>query len=579
MASRIKQFMSKYANTWDESAFSSNREGDAQPGTDVPCEKDQAWNILHQLLTGPSTAFTVHPPDNQVLYGSDPGFGYGSGAPSRPPSRANNRSPLSSMAEITTGGYGVTSAQQQEDDDLKKAIAASLSTPQTPQPGSGPLQAPQQESGITGASISNAQFGPANRPEYDPNEWAMIQLKQNDPDPDPTRRTRTEGVPVFLRCRSEQMWKHHRVGGLLTVLHSIPATRNAFLRIGDEPAYGYGHDSEWWQGKPILPPETQNLQERWVSEGQNGANYLPPWKDELHRLMAFLDSTERSYGTADILSICRPDGVGDSGNAEVDFFESYTTELSMSNGNNANGVVTDRTLTTTAVVGSIGEDEPAMIHNLTHLDWTLGREALAGTESLYDIWDLMFFPDADDLPSRAAAITHPAEVIVFRFADEEGFEQPIQVSETFYIDRYMQENRDKVWQNLLDSQAISTAFKKSAALERSLTQWVNPKTQRSVDRRLLIKKSIEECQQKIARIKNRAAWAEHETKPSNPDEFYVSEHHGEPTLKEDELELVQYYEGKIRKMEKYLADMENTLNSEYFDPPTGLVAAVLLMCL
>lgn len=563
-----QQFKSKYGSAWDESAFSSNREGDLAASTDVPCEHESTLETLAEFLTNCPTAFIVHPADDQVLYGSDPGGYYTSGAPSRPPSRANNRSPLSRMTDIAASGYGANTAQQQEDEDLKKAIEESLSTAQTPQATSAPLppQVTQQESGITSSSLTNPQFGPANRPEYDPNEWAMVQLKHNDPDPDPARRTRAEGVPVFLRCRSEETWKHHRVGGLLTVLHSIPAARNALLRIGDEPAYGYGNDPEWWKGKPILPPETQHLKERWVSEGQDGSSYFPPWKDELHRVMAFLDATERSYGTADILSVCRPDGMGDSGNAEADFFDSYSTECYVTKGHDANGPVLDRILTTSAISGILGDDEPAAIHNLTHLDSNLGREALAGAENLYDVWDLLFFPDSDDFPSRAAAITHPAEVIVFRFLDEEGFEQPIQIPETFYIDRYLEQNRDKIWRNLLDLQVISAAFKKSSELERSLTQWVNPNNQHTSDRRVLIKKSIEQCQRLIFRIKNRAAWVGHEMKPFHPDNFYLPDHHEEPTLEKEELDMVQYYEGKIRQLEKSLSDIENTLNSECLDP-------------
>ncbi|KAM7209229.1 hypothetical protein V8F20_000567 [Naviculisporaceae sp. PSN 640] len=555
------QFRSKYSPGWDENAFNSSREGDVAAGIGTPCEYDPTWEMLSQLLTQYSAAFTLDPPDDNqvVLYGSDPGFNYG---PSRPPSRAHSRSPLSSMAEMATGSYGVKTAQEQEEEDIRRAVTESL---RSSQPTSGPLQAPQQESGITGASLpspSKPEFGPANRTRSDGYEWDMVRdhKKQKLSDPDPISRKRTEGVPVFLRCRAEEKWKHHRVGGLLMVLHSIPAARNALLRIGDEPAYGYGNDPGWWRGKPILPPETKILHDRWLAEGNPESGYLPPWTDELHRLMAFLDLTERSYGTADILSLCRPDGVGDSGNPEVDFFESYTTELTIANGHDTSGVIGDRTLITTARVGSIGQGEPAMIHNLAHLDWTLGREALAGTESLYDIWDLMFFPDTEDLPSRAAAITDPAEVIVFRFADDEGFEQPIQVPETFYIDRYLQDNRDKVWQSLLDSQTISAAFKKSAAKERSLTQRTLPNSQKTVDCRTLFKKSIEKCQQKIARIKNRAAWAEHETKPFNAEEVYLAENHGEPALDKEESEMIRYYEGKIRKLEESLADIEKTLN-------------------
>lgn len=54
-------------------------------------------------------AFSIHPPDSsQVIQGVEPSY-YGAGAPSRPPSRTNNRSPLSKLvaytADHSTGEY------------------------------------------------------------------------------------------------------------------------------------------------------------------------------------------------------------------------------------------------------------------------------------------------------------------------------------------------------------------------------------------------------------------------------------------------------------------------------------------
>ncbi len=65
----------------------------------------------------------------------------------------------------------------------------------------------------------------------------------------------------------------------------------------------YGNNKDWWKGSEILQPEVQEAQAA-------GAEYnwelkRVQWVAELHRLSAFLDSTERAYGTADLLAGAR----------------------------------------------------------------------------------------------------------------------------------------------------------------------------------------------------------------------------------------------------------------------------------
>jgi len=556
------QFIARYNQSWDETPFLSNREGDEPVATAAnnPCRLPGVDNFF--ALADNPPAFVIHPPsDTQVLYGSEPDRYYAPGAPSRPPSRANNRSPMSRLVDATAGPY-VSNApvnRQQEEEDLQKAINESLSGVQSPQPplGPPPLPPPLQESGI----ITNGQqFGPANRPDYDPNEWAMVQLKHSEPDPDPTQRTRSEGIPVFLRCRQEDNWKQHRIGGVLTVLHSIPAVRNILLRLGGEPPYGYGSDPEWWKGAAIVPPDTQQSRDAAMSDGFPGDQFVPPWSDELHRLIAFLDSTDRSYGTADILAASRAQGVVDSGDSETDFFECFSKSQEA-----LNGTGSDRVLTSMANILGLGDNDPGCLQPFTILDARLTREAMSGLESFYDVWDTLFFPDPDaDEHSPTAVVEQPSEVLVFRFLDSEGFEQPINIPETFYLDRYLHHNYDKISQIRQDLKNIAAGFRKSFEMERSLTQWVNPKKDGPpLDRRALTKRAVQQCRNWIRRIKNRAAWEDHEMNIPDQDVFYLPEHEDQPTLNKRDWELIQYYEGKIRQMEQTLAEIESALNGEF----------------
>ncbi|KAK3325419.1 hypothetical protein B0H66DRAFT_123462 [Apodospora peruviana] len=536
------KFRSRYG--WDETPFLSNREGD-EPSA----------------AGGGNPSFVIHPPDdNQVLYGADP---Y-PGAPSRPPSRTNNRSPMSTnMVDLSSVEYtGDTPISRQEEEaQLQRAINESLNASgvQSPQPPPGPPPLPpllsQQESGITSAGLGHVHFGPANRPDYDPNEWAMIQLKNNEADPEPARRGRTSGVPAFLRCRSSEDWKQHRLGGLLTVLHSIPAARNVLLRTGPEPPYGYGQDPEWWKGNPILPPDMQRDREKSLYEGLDGY-FLPPWCDEVHRLIAFLDSTERSYGTADILADCRHEQVNDSGDREWDFFLNFLWYQ-----RDTDDRIPDTVLTST--YNSIQGSEQNL-HQCNITDVNITGQDLPEAKSLYDILDRLYFadPDVDMEIARSTSITQAAKVTIFRFTNQDGFSGPIDIPETLYIDRYLASNREMIAQYELEKPTLRSAVKESHAREKHLTEGFDPKSQKSYDRRTIGKAAIQRCWEKIRQIKNQAFWKDHqEDRTKGEAGFYLPEHTGQPNLTSDEALVVAYYEAKIRTLETNLADIDSILNN------------------
>src|SRR3569833_754378 len=151
------------------------------------------------------------------------------------------------------------------------------------------MQSPQ-ETGLTQPD-NLPFFGPATKDAYDPNQWAMVTTSKQSPEPGPSGRKRGEGQPAFLRCRWFG-WVVFRLGGILTILHAIPSARNVLVELGSTPPAGYGSSSERWKGNPIIRPAAP-------SDVQWGATAEADFAEELHRLMAFLDSTDRSYGTAD----------------------------------------------------------------------------------------------------------------------------------------------------------------------------------------------------------------------------------------------------------------------------------------
>ncbi|GAB1314402.1 Ubiquitin interaction domain-containing protein [Madurella fahalii] len=520
------KFRQKYG--WDESAFSSNREGeDNSAGANA----------------GPS--FVIHPADDsQVIYGTEPNTFYGAGAPSRPPSRTNNRSPMSRLVDITASEFrtDTPSNRQEEEAQLQQALAESLQ-------GSG-IQSPQM-SGVTSNGDTSVYFGPANRPDYDPDEWAMVRLKNDWKDPEPSLRMRKPGMPVFLRCPADS-WEKHRIGALLMIFHEIPAARNALLQSGEPPAYGYGNNNNWWKGEAILPPGSEDEEGGWGPQ--------PHWSDELHRLMAFLEASERSYGTAELLSRARHPGTLQTNDPEKDFFQSFfDQQLAMGARGNA------EVLDSIVEVVTLNDPIPQGGDHFGLLDLQLTQDA-DSFESLYSALDNIFLADLRQAMenmglARMAWVISASDVLTFRFQGDDGLRKPINIPETFYIDRYLKANSEQMLELQRDMMAVIGAHDRSAVKEESLIRWVNPQTRKIYDRRVLSKAAIRHCQEKIRKIKDRASWRGHEQTPAGSEEYYLPEHRGEPSLQPDEAEVVEYYEAKIRELEEKLSATEHVMNS------------------
>jgi hypothetical protein len=167
---------------------------------------------------------------------------------------------------------------------MRKAIAMSK--------GEDPDLAPQ-ETGIL--DPQSKKFGPATRTHYEPEEWALTfagaQTQEILLNPEPNDRRRQRNAPVFIKPSPSG----HRLPALITILHAIPMAREALLnRTYTLPDYGM--NKEWWDGNEIKVLRIVNMD----SEGRrtNGDDIIY----ECQRLMAFLDDTDRAYGSTDALA-------------------------------------------------------------------------------------------------------------------------------------------------------------------------------------------------------------------------------------------------------------------------------------
>jgi hypothetical protein len=198
-----------------------------------------------------------------------------SGAQSRPPT------PL----------FGCNGDPTSDDPELAQALAASMHDVTN----SHPYQS--QEMGITGTHTSpvNPAFMPApENKEYDMSQWAVTTTvtKEVAREVPPQERKRQPGSPAFLKPSAAS----YNLANVLTILHSIPRAREAFLSR-PHVLQNYRHRPDWWSGEKIETLRVINVDGYEASSCEAEDEIA-----EIQRLMAFLDGTDRAYGTVDVLS-------------------------------------------------------------------------------------------------------------------------------------------------------------------------------------------------------------------------------------------------------------------------------------
>lgn len=346
---------------------------------------------------------------------------------------------------------------------------------------------PPQESGIVDNNVTEKSFGPATRAEYEKDQWAMVPIKADTAREAsqlaPSARKRASPAPAFLRTT-----KDHRLGAIITILHSIPKARNILLSCGP-PSRTYGHNSEWWNGQPILSPEALEMlaRDEWAPAPK------PEFYDELHRLLAFLDNTERAYGTIDGLAqtdVIDPAYSWSGPDFEDQFFSflkgRYEEDLRLNMKPFISTAKTARVIRGAKISHPQGqpgdaigdaaddavrssadgiaddadmEDSDSSSDNYQEfpfMDINLEDGQNVWVKSLYDALDSIFWNQAltekmdDPYPGddcRLAYLTEVGEILTIRI-NGEGLCQPCDIPGVLYMDRYMEGRKDlaMAWQ-------------------------------------------------------------------------------------------------------------------------------------
>lgn len=287
---------------------------------------------------------------------------------------------------------------------------------------------PPQTSGVVSGYEGSAAFGPATREQYDMNQWALIRQDtsqdSNASSVPPSARKRDPKAPVLLLNDSSSV--EQRLGSLLTILHEISLARNTLLQLGAQEA-GYGHNGEWWTGKPIVPPhlaDANSLEEAVVLE------------DEVHRLLGFLESTDRSFGSTRVLS----DLLSNSWDQEEAFFNVLLEKHDME------GLGPFLFEARSFQIGPPDTEhrkEECEMAKMCYFKFTLTEDSHRNTTSLYDVLDYEIWKQTledylySDLEQQAMSLfTDMGDILIMTVVDpfrSTKFEIP----HSWYPERYL----------------------------------------------------------------------------------------------------------------------------------------------
>jgi hypothetical protein len=316
--------------------------------------------------------------------------------------------------------YGANT--QQEDDELERALAASREEAGLP---------PQQSGTINPTvNVNEVHFGPATQGEYEREKWAMvpsskINIQEILPDPEPSERKRDIDVPALLKPGVTE----HRLAGLLTMYHAIPATRELF--VDREVVVGsYGSDADWWSGASAIKLESHGL--------EPGAPHEGEVRLELQRIMAFLDKTDRSYGSVE--SLTKMGKVKHIQRNVANCREPESAVLEAWNRENASRPNLVGKIFSHGVSSETRKDRDEEIFAI--LDLTLPPKD-SYMETIYDIADDLLWKDfGPSTSAESAYLEHVSDVFVFKLSKESSDTKALDFPVVWYPNRYMLENRE-----------------------------------------------------------------------------------------------------------------------------------------
>lgn len=344
-----------------------------------------------------------------------------------------------------------------QDATLRKALAESAQE----------CGLPPQEYGVT--YPNGVHFGPATRENYNKSEWQMVLSTQEARShPDAEDRKREDDAPAFLKPSADG----NRLASILTIYHEIPLAREIFLRRADLLP-DYGHDPEWWTGKAIgRIREARKL----VGGGQSDSVMSREGKEvfnELQRLMAFLDKTDRSYGSAEPLANLAFVKRAPARDIEGKFFEAW--KYAQRDNPAITSIFSEAIQPTGDALTEGLETDPT---DFAILDLNLPNiDESDEYATIYDLTDRILWNHTSLDLGTSPYLTHVADVVGFRFVGNE-LSRSVSIPELWFPDRYLEPAREAALDMRRKKEKIRETMMKLCDLESMLRYFTLPSGKR-----------------------------------------------------------------------------------------------------
>lgn len=426
--------------SWDESQFHNDK-------TEGPQNQGQP-------------SFTVHPADTLK-----PNI-FSDTAPSRPPSRVSTRG-------NETGASQNADFVEPEDEQFNRAMANSMNESQT---------LPGQERGTI--DHSNQTFRPATREHYDPDSWAVVypasQTQEILLNPEPNDRKRQPNTPVFFKTPS----KSHRLSALIKILHAIPMARDALLNR-TQILQDYGYEKDWWDGAPVKVLRIVNLDADGRKISDDDIIY------ETQRLMAFLDETDRAYGSTNVLAEVEGIGLQDDCKASnfLNLWQAATARYASP---------LARIFETVGTKLDPNDPEDARTEHFPYFIVRVDNETSGKGLTLYEALDHMLWADAkedDEIYLEQVGDVFTLEV------NNQVENVPglgIEIPPIWYADRYLPSHKQQAKDMLARKAAVTSQLQNEEKLQTGMSRFQKPGGGAQVDAAKLLAKAIAYFERKKA---------------------------------------------------------------------------------
>ncbi len=364
-------------------------------------------------------------------------------------------------------------SSEPEDEELNRAMAISMSESQT---------LPGQETGTI--EFGKPSFGPATREHYEPDKWAVVypaaQTQEIILNPEPHDRRRQPNTPVFFKTPSTG----HRLPALIKILHAIPMAREALLNR-TQTLQDYGHEKDWWDGTPVKVLRIVNMDSAGRKFSEDDLIY------EVQRLMAFLDKTDRAYGSTNVLAGL--DGIGLQNNGKASNFLSSWQAATAYFGSPLNDIFE-------SVGTKVDPNDPEDVRSehVNHLPVRVDTEISGKGLTLYEALDHMLWVDAKE----------DDEVYLHKVGDVFTLEVDNQVENVsglgidipsiWYADRYLPSHTRQAKDMLARKAAVTTQLQDEEKLQAGFSSFQLPAGGAHVDVAQLLAKATAYFERKKA---------------------------------------------------------------------------------